>query len=532
MYKTLPGSLNKPKEEKSPDHHTHSPLFGLNLNLNLSRMISSGVNFFDNLRKKTPSTPTHSNTDSGSLSSPLSISSCSSPALASCGDTESIELTSFLGLDSGVVAVLAGGGTGAGHSWAEVGTQNPTWCDLCGEMIWGLYQTGAWQCELCSYTSHIKCREKVLIDCSNTNLATRDSGSEDEDETDGQVFSYILDSGNSGGGENDDGDREQETETSLLSSPSYSFATARADTLTGSALSQGTNTTRYLSFTSDTDTLVVEDSEDEFHTMANVSELADTCAAPPCASLLALPPSDLARLLSIYNSLMPGAQPTCWDPDLSAFSGYIRVEMNLARPINVISGTRPPSIYNIMQEDTINDRTLTTFYLPPGTEKALHITSQTTTQDVIRVLLKKFRVADNPHKYALYERRDGDRRESFPRSKSLSRLKLRRMTETEKPLVKAILWGQHEDHEDGEGEKSRRSSSSSSGEEVRSVKFVLQENDPGEIQWDRFSLPELKNFLLILDREEAWYKRRIHEKYENIQDEMHKLLLEKRPEPV
>ena len=39
-------------------------------------------------------------------------------------------------------------------------------------------------------------------------------------------------------------------------------------------------------------------------------------------------------------------------------------------------------------------------------------------------------------------------------------------------------------------------------------KFVLQENDPGEIQWDQFSLPELKNFLLILDREEAWYKRR------------------------
>lgn len=39
-------------------------------------------------------------------------------------------------------------------------------------------------------------------------------------------------------------------------------------------------------------------------------------------------------------------------------------------------------------------------------------------------------------------------------------------------------------------------------------KFVLQENDPGEIQWEQFSLPELKNFLLILDREEAWYKRR------------------------
>ena len=44
--------------------------------------------------------------------------------------------------------------------------------------------------------------------------------------------------------------------------------------------------------------------------------------------------------------------------------------------------------------------------------------------------------------------------------------------------------------------------------------FVLQENDPGEITWDSFTYPELRNFLLILDREEAWYKKRIHEKYE------------------
>ena len=42
-----------------------SPLFGLNLNLSFSNLISSGVNFFDNLRKKTPSTPSHSSaTDS------------------------------------------------------------------------------------------------------------------------------------------------------------------------------------------------------------------------------------------------------------------------------------------------------------------------------------------------------------------------------------------------------------------------------------------------------------------------------------
>lgn len=58
--------------------------------------------------------------------------------------------------------------------------------------------------------------------------------------------------------------------------------------------------------------------------------------------------------------------------------------------------------------------------------------------------------------------------------------------------------------------------------------FVLQENDPGEIDWETFSMPELKNFLLILDREEAWYKRKIHEKYEIIHEHMKKLAEQKK----
>ena len=50
--------------------------------------------------------------------------------------------------------------------WSEVPSHNPAWCDLCGELIWGLYDTGAWQCALCSYTAHLKCREMVRLDCS------------------------------------------------------------------------------------------------------------------------------------------------------------------------------------------------------------------------------------------------------------------------------------------------------------------------------------------------------------------------------
>jgi len=490
MYRTLPGPL-RPKEEKNADHHTHSPIFGLNLNLNFSKMFSSGVNFFDNLRKKTPSTPTPPTSDTDSLSSPSITSSCSvgSPH-AIC--EEVIEMTAFPPLVHQVV------GTGEGHSWQELGTHNPTWCDLCGELIWGLYQTGAWQCDLCSYTSHIKCRDRVTLDCSSAgnNTNYHDCTEADEDDTDGIVQSLLFD---------DSGDEEANSSFS-------SYATARADILTNPS---GTSTTRYLSNTSHTTATLVGEGDDQYHTLQDVSEMEQDPQNIP--SLLSLPPEQLSTLLTAYNSTLPPSQSTVWDSDSNCFKGYIRVDMNLARPINVISGTRPPSIYNIMSEDSINDRTLTTFYLPPGTEKALHITSQTTTQDVIRVLLKKFRVADNPHKYALYERQDEMKRDSFPRSKSLSRLKMRRLQEDDKPLVLSVLWGL--------GEK--EDSSPAPG-----TKFVLQENDPGEIQWEQFSLPELKNFLLILDREEAWYKRRIHEKYETVQEAIHQLLQEKRPEPV
>ena len=55
-------------------------------------------------------------------------------------------------------------------------------------------------------------------------------------------------------------------------------------------------------------------------------------------------------MVSRYNACLPSAQHCVWDPELSLYNGYIRVDMNLARPINVISGSRPPSTYNIVSE--------------------------------------------------------------------------------------------------------------------------------------------------------------------------------------
>ncbi|CAL4223967.1 unnamed protein product, partial [Meganyctiphanes norvegica] len=87
-----------------------------------------------------------------------------------------------------------------------------------------------------------------------------------------------------------------------------------------------------------------------------------------------------------------------------SYRGCIRVHLNLSRPINIVAGTRPPSIYDILQEDRTMEKTLTSFYMPRDCVKAIHITSKTTTREVIVALLRKFKVVDNPQKFALYER--------------------------------------------------------------------------------------------------------------------------------
>jgi len=463
QYKTLPGPM-RPRQSGGggrTQEHPHSPLFGLNLNLSFSSLISSGVNFLDNLRRKTPGTP-----QSVTASSPSqSISDSSSSPV------EVMELRP---------CIFEGFGSGDGHSWKEIGCPNPTWCDLCGELIWGLYDTGVWICVHCNYTAHLKCRERIKLDCSSIHQA---------DSPDGSVQSACC--------------GEESSDYS-----SYTTAAEAVDETISETLTTKEDPFHTLCDVSDEFHTILDDS-DEYHTLKDVDELVDESTAPSIP-ILALPDKEIEEYVRLYSSLHPTGQETSFDADNRVFKGFIRVEMNLQRPINVVSGTRPPSFYNIIKDDTITDRTLTTFYLPPGTEKAIHVTSLTTTQDVIRCLLKKFKVADNPHKYALYERCDA-RRDSIHRSKSLTRLKMRRVGEEEKPLVCAIL-------------------AAHTYRDTEIKKFVLQENDPGEILWDQFSLPELKNFLLILDREEAWYKLRIHEKYETVQEEMQKLAAEKRKE--
>ncbi|RXG73595.1 Ras association domain-containing protein 5 [Armadillidium vulgare] len=70
------------------------------------------------------------------------------------------------------------------------------------------------------------------------------------------------------------------------------------------------------------------------------------------------------------------------------YRGCLRIHLNLSRPINIVAGTRPPSIYDILQEDRTLEKTLTSFYMPRDTVKAIHITRIRLDNNMINQLVR------------------------------------------------------------------------------------------------------------------------------------------------
>lgn len=113
-----------------------------------------------------------------------------------------------------------------------------------------------------------------------------------------------------------------------------------------------------------------------------------------------------------------------------SFTGFIKVQLRLSRPVTVSSvealgaeeASKPAEVQNQPQSeeqegtDGVSSEKRTSFYLPSDCVKQLHISSLTTTREVIQGLLKKFMVLDNPQKFALYRRthRDGQGEEGKP----------------------------------------------------------------------------------------------------------------------
>ncbi|XP_072521972.1 ras association domain-containing protein 5 isoform X2 [Salminus brasiliensis] len=163
--------------------------------------------------------------------------------------------------------------------------------------------------------------------------------------------------------------------------------------------------------------------------------------------------------------------------DDGTYTGFIKVYLMLRRPITVLSPEGKGPGFN-QAADGSDKRT--SFYMPSDTVKQLHISSITTVSEVIQGLLKKYAVQDNPQKFALYRRTHRDGQDLLQKLKG-----------SEHPLYLRLM----------------------AGPQLESLSFVLKENETGEVEWYAFSVPELQNFLTILEKEERERVKQVEQRY-------------------
>ncbi|XP_059385392.1 ras association domain-containing protein 5-like isoform X1 [Carassius carassius] len=158
------------------------------------------------------------------------------------------------------------------------------------------------------------------------------------------------------------------------------------------------------------------------------------------------------------------------------YTGFIKVHLKLRRPVTVSSDGKSPG------PGSSSDGSVkrASFYLPNDTVKQLHISSTTTVREVIQGLLKKFMVQDNPDKFALYRLTRRDSQDLF-----------QKLPLSECPLCLRLL----------------------AGPDLENLSFVLKENQTGDVEWHEFSVPELQNFLIFLEKEEKERMRQVEQRY-------------------
>ncbi|XP_022602546.1 ras association domain-containing protein 1 isoform X1 [Seriola dumerili] len=277
---------------------------------------------------------------------------------------------------------------GEGHNFQPCSHAQPTWCDLCGDFIWGLYKQSL-RCVNCRFTCHYRCRALIQLDCS---------------------------------------------------------------------LDQGSVSDQ---------TCVVEHT---IETDTNVDEQID-CGKQELTT------ADIQQKVKEYNGQINSNLFMNMNKD-GSYTGFIKVQFKLVRPVSVPHPKKGGQDAGGRKASGVKRRT--SFYLPKDASKHLHISSRTSAREVIEALLKKFTVVDNPGKFALFER-----------SERHDQVYVRKLSDAERPLRLRLCAGPSE----------------------KVLSFVIKENETGEVNWHAFSMPELKNFLRILQREEEEHVKQIVQRY-------------------
>ncbi|KAM8915851.1 ras association domain-containing protein 5 isoform 2-T2 [Spinachia spinachia] len=158
-----------------------------------------------------------------------------------------------------------------------------------------------------------------------------------------------------------------------------------------------------------------------------------------------------------------------------SYTGFIKVHLRLSRPVTVPA---------VEAADSEGDCAHSAHSLPPsrpplptqGDCEQLHISTLS-----LQVALAEVHVLDIPvRKFALYRQTHRDGQDLF-----------QKLPLCEHPLLLRLIAGPDPQH----------------------LSFVLKENETGEVEWHAFSVPELQNFLVILEKEEAERVRIVVQKY-------------------
>ncbi|XP_020845847.1 ras association domain-containing protein 3 isoform X1 [Phascolarctos cinereus] len=157
------------------------------------------------------------------------------------------------------------------------------------------------------------------------------------------------------------------------------------------------------------------------------------------------------------------------------YTGFIKVQMDLCRPISAWTSQNP-------EKHATNNN---------GCMNTLHISSTNTVREVIEALLKKFLVSESPAKFALYKRCHKE-----------DQVYACKLSDREHPLYLRLV----------------------AGPRTETLSFVLRERETGE--WEAFSLPELQNFLRMLDKEEDDQLQNLKQRYATYRHKLEKALEE------
>ncbi|XP_040264498.1 ras association domain-containing protein 1 isoform X2 [Bufo bufo] len=210
----------------------------------------------------------------------------------------------------------------------------------------------------------------------------------------------------------------------------------------------------------------------------------------------ALSAKESERMIKDYNAQIKSNLFMSLNKD-GSYTGFIKVHLKLVRPVSVPAAKKPSCNHErrgAARSQQVKRRT--SFYLPKEASKHLHLGSCTPASEVIQALLRKFTVLDNPRKFALFQRTEKD-----------GQVCMRKLSDDEEPLKLRLISGPCE----------------------KSLSFILKENETGEVNWDAFSMPELQNFLRILQREEEEHMRQILQRYARCRQQMQEALASRTP---